>query len=93
MDTPKNALTGAEYKGGNVVRLLTVAVERGYSAGDWAGFHQWRELGRTVRKGEKGTSGLTVIDLKNDEGKTKRGARGFTVFHYDQTDPLPKGGE
>ena len=91
--TPFNAVTGNEYRGGNILRLMMVQEVENYdSRMGWAGFQQWRTIGRTVRKGEKGTSCLTVITV--DRGADKKGetrkARGFSVFHYDQTEPLPE---
>lgn len=80
-EIPRNALTGAEYRGRNIPRLLVAAAEHGYNGPEWAGFTQWRKLGRTVRKGEHGTACLTVVTC--DDGKTR--PRGFKVFHRDQT--------
>ena len=88
---PFNATTGTAYNGGTVARLLTAEVSRGFAhdAG-WAGFGQWRENGRQVRKGEHGTHGLTVVSVGGDDtGKgAKTTCRGFVVFHYDQTEPI-----
>ena len=91
--TPYNAVTGNAYAGGNILRLMMTEEVEGYdSRMGWAGFQQWRTIGRTVRKGEKGTSCLTVVTV--DRGADKKGgtrrARGFAVFHYDQTEPLPE---
>lgn len=87
---PRNAVTGAEYRGGNIMRLVSAEVEHGYGSGGWAGFKQWLSVGRVVRKGEHGTACITVIAGKEgEEGKAKgRGVRGFRVFHYDQTTEL-----
>jgi antirestriction protein ArdC len=86
-----NEVTGAEYRGRNVERLMTAAVSAGYNPDrGWAGFTQWRSVGRTVRKGEHGTPCFTVVSVdkdKNGRGTTK--PRGFRVFHYDQTEELP----
>ena len=53
----------------------------------------WRELGRQVRKGEKGVKVVTWIPTeKKDEktGEIKRGkfCRSVTVFHENQTDEI-----
>ena len=50
---PKNAKTGTQYRGVNVLALWATAQERGYLNGLWATFRQWQELGAQVRKGEK----------------------------------------
>lgn len=87
----RNEVTGAEYKGKNVLRLIGAELEHAYDdAHGWAGFRQWLSVGRVVRKGEHGTSCLTVMtDKKDADGQTTgRGVRGFRVFHYDQTMPL-----
>ncbi len=50
---PKNAATGSQYRGINVIALWVTAQDRGYLNGLWATFRQWQELGAQVRKGEK----------------------------------------
>lgn len=99
---PYNAVTGARYRGKNVGRLLEVELERGYGSGGWAGFQQWITAGRVVRKGEHGTSCITVIGGSKDDApapvdapagssttaRKGRGVRGFRVFHFDQTTEL-----
>ena len=87
--TPYNAVTGQPYKGGNIVRLAMAAVEgnRDPEKG-WAGFRQWQTAGRVVRKGERGTACMTVVKVKDKNGRTKTAPRGFRVFHFDQTDPI-----
>ena len=88
LEIPRNALTGAEYQKGNVLRLLAAAADNGYNGPLWAGYKQWLQLGRVVRKGQRATSGLTVITVKGENGKAKQSARGIAVFHYDQTEEL-----
>jgi antirestriction protein ArdC len=86
-----NEVTGAAYQGGNIGRLLEATVGNGYDPEHgWAGFTQWRSIGRTVRKGEHGTPCLTVVTVDRDaegNGGTRK-PRGFRVFHFDQTDEL-----
>lgn len=88
-----NAVTGAQYQGKNIDRLLTATVQNGYNPDKgWAGFHQWRTVGRTVRKGEHGTPCMTVVTVGRDKETGAGGTtapRGFRVFHFDQTDELP----
>ena len=57
-------------------------------------FHAWCGAGRVVRKGEHGVQICTnvprdVTDKATGEVKTLRLPRMATVFHVDQTDPLP----
>ena len=87
-----NTTTGRSYQGGNVDRLAEAAVLGGYDLDKgWAGFHQWRDAGRIVRKGEHGTHCLTIVTVEADPETGNAGTRkprGFVVFHYDQTEPL-----
>jgi antirestriction protein ArdC len=87
-----NEVTGATYQGKNVDRLMMATVGAGYNPDrGWAGFTQWRTVGRTVRKGEHGTPCMTVVtvDKAADGSGGDRKPRGFRVFHFDQTDELP----
>ena len=57
-------------------------------------FHAWCGAGRVVRKGEHGVQICTyvprdVTDKATGEVKTLRMPRTATVFHLDQTEPLP----
>jgi antirestriction protein ArdC len=85
-----NETTGAEYQGKNVDRLEVAEAEFGYDESHgWAGFTQWRSVGRTVKRGQHGVPCMTVINVDEDNsGRTVRKPRGFRVFHYDQTEPL-----
>lgn len=83
--TAFNETTGAEYQGKNVDRLFYAEIEHGYDeTRGWAGYRQWLEAGRVVRKGEHGTPCMTVITV-DDGDRSARKPRGFRVFHYDQT--------
>lgn len=87
-----NEVTGAAYQGKNIDRLMMATVAGGYDPEHgWAGFHQWRTIGRTVRKGEHGTPCMTIVRVgKGEDGSGGTTApRGFRVFHFDQTDALP----
>jgi antirestriction protein ArdC len=90
LEVPFNATTGNAYAGKNIDRLLMAEFENGYDhAKGWAGYQQWSVNGRQVRKGEHGVSCLTVITVTGKKsGKPEQTARGFRVFHFDQTDEL-----
>lgn len=73
-------------------------------ASEVAGFHRWRELGRKVRKGERGIRILAPMVVKRREsdesdetGETLVTFRGVSVFDISQTDgeplPAPPAGE
>ncbi len=86
------------YSGINTLVLWGTAVERGYVAPIWMTFHQARELGAAVRKGEKGT----MVVYANRITRTETGEQGedversipflkaYTVFNVEQIDGLPE---
>jgi antirestriction protein ArdC len=53
---PRNAATGRQYSGINVLILWGAVIERGYPAQSWLTFRQALGLGGNVRKGERGTT-------------------------------------
>ena len=53
---PTNFTTHRQYSGLNIPLLWLAQQEKGYPAGYWASFNQWRAAGATVRKGERGTT-------------------------------------
>ncbi|MHA6797503.1 ArdC-like ssDNA-binding domain-containing protein (plasmid) [Pseudonocardia bannensis] len=83
------------YSGRNVMLLWAQATERGATLTRVAGFHTWRGLGRTVRKGEKGYAILAPVarrlsaeeaaergaEAYDGAGKPRRVVRGFRVEH------------
>ena len=82
IEYPKNALTGKEYTGGNIDRLLETEME----VQTWATFKQWKSLGMKIIKGSKGTEIYKVVTVKdkNDPEKTKRVPKRFYVFNISQ---------
>ena len=84
MQLPINALTGAEYSGQNIGLLTAQAAEKGFTSQQFAGFKQWLEKGRIVKKGEKAIHGLMVVTKKTENGE-KKICRGFSVFALEQT--------
>jgi hypothetical protein len=55
------------------------------------GFHQWRAVGRMVRKGQHGLAIWVPIGNRNDDGEVteRTGFVGGTVFDISQTDEIP----
>ena len=51
---PQSLSTGREYRGGNILHLVSVAQEKGYSDPRWGTFEQIKSAGGYVRKGERG---------------------------------------
>ena len=50
---PRNPTTGRTYAGQNLWHLIGCQLAHGYTSGQWAGFHQWKNAGAMVRKGER----------------------------------------
>ena len=97
---PKNAATGRQYSGINVLILWGAVVERGFVGQSWLTFRQAVSLGGHVRKGEPGTSVVYAdhfvpADEKRrasetgDEAQAIRFLKRFTVFNTDQCSDLP----
>jgi antirestriction protein ArdC len=93
---PRNAVTGNDYRGINILSLWVTALERGYEAGLFATYKQWASIGAQVRKGESAAPIVFYRELEiardNDgdaeEGETDtvRMARGYWVFAAEQVD-------
>lgn len=85
---PKNATTGREYNGVNVVNLWLT----GSASGLWATYKQWASAGAQVRKGERGTmivyagTGVSRKDDNEEKENTYRFLRSSFVFSAEQVD-------
>ncbi|UUS62517.1 MULTISPECIES: DUF5710 domain-containing protein [unclassified Acinetobacter] len=71
---PINLNTGRPYRGMNLVNLMSVAEELGFSDNRWITYKGAEKLGAQVRKGEKSTSihywkFSDEVALKDDDGK------------------------
>ena len=98
---PRNAATGRNYSGINVLILWGAVVQHGYPVQSWLTFRQALGLGGNVRKGERGT---TVVyadrfvpdderQRAHDEGEAPRVIpflKRFTVFNVEQCEGLPE---
>lgn len=51
---PKNAKSGKNYRGVNILLLWDKVRTKDFTSHEWATFKQWKENGEIVRKGEKG---------------------------------------
>jgi antirestriction protein ArdC len=94
---PENVLSKNRYRGINVFTLWATAEINTYRSGIWATFKQWKELGASVKKGEKGTPIVFYKPLEiedehardangDPETKTIRMAKGYWGFNADQVD-------
>jgi antirestriction protein ArdC len=98
---PKNAATGRNYSGINVLILWDAVVKHGYGVQSWLTFRQAVGLGGNVRKGERGTT-VVFADrfIPNDERKRAYNddappraipfLKRFTVFNIEQCEGLPE---
>src|SRR5476649_2646531 len=98
---PKNAATGRQYSGINVLILWDSVIEHGFPAQGWLTFRQALSLGGNVRKGEHGTT-VVYADrfIPGDEKERAREAgedaqaipflKRFTVFNLAQCEGLPE---
>jgi antirestriction protein ArdC len=96
---PYNAATKRPYSGINVFLLWAEAEDRGYNSPGWLTFNQAKQLGGSVRKGEKSTLvifwKITYRKEKDPEtGKDKERKifylRYYNVFNLDQIENLPE---
>lgn len=95
---PRNALTGRDYRGCNILLLLS----RNFASREWLTYKQATEMGGHVRKGQKGTPifFFSMIEKKNNQDKDNQNEddrddgipflRCFTVFNVEQIDGLDK---
>lgn len=97
---PRNAATGRQYSGINVLILWGAVIEHGFPSQGWLTFRQALALGGNVRKGEHGTT-VVYADrfVPHDEKKRARETgedaqaipflKRFTVFNAAQCENLP----
>ena len=97
---PRNAATGRNYSGINVLILWGAVVQHGYAVQSWLTFRQALGLGGNVRKGERGTTVVYADRFVPDderrraynEGEAPRAIpflKRFTVFNVEQCESLP----
>lgn len=84
---------GEPYRGINILVLWSVAATQGYTSARWLTFKQAKDLGASVRKGEKSA---TVVKFGTIEKEDEHGeervipyAKAYRVFNADQIERLP----
>ncbi len=99
---PRNALSGRNYSGVNVLILWGAVIEYGWPSQSWLTFRQAIEAGGSVRKGEHGTT-VVYADRFTPEAEKERARESgeearsvaflkrFTVFNIAQCDGLRAG--
>jgi antirestriction protein ArdC len=97
---PKNAATGRNYSGVNILILWNATAERGFTSHNWLSFRQALKLGGHVNKGEKGTTAVYADRFIPSRERQRAAETGeepdaipflkrFTVFNADQCAGLP----
>ncbi len=97
---PRNAATGRQYSGINILILWCVVAECGFTGQKWLTLRQALAIGAHVRKGEKGTTGVYADRFVPYRERTRAAEAGdepeaipflkhFTVFNTDQCEDLP----
>ena len=100
---PVNRATSAAYRGVN--RVLLSLAGAGRSSSEWMTYRQAAEKGWQVRKGEKGTMIVKVVELdraegassaeregateEKEQGRAPRARRRYWVFNADQIEGIP----
>ena len=98
---PRNAGTGRQYSGINVLILWGAVVQHGFPGQGWLTFRQALSLGGTVRKGERGTTVVYADRFTPEDEKRRARETGeepgtiaflkrFTVFNTAQCEGLPE---
>lgn len=94
---PVNFSTGRAYRGINVLMLNAIGSNLAYSHNAWLTFHQAKQLGGHIKKGEKASQIIfwKKIMLRNEDSKEDSQdekmafvARFYHVFNVDQCEGL-----
>lgn len=89
-----NASTQNLYSLSNQHHLEEHKVLFGLESDQWAGYKQWKELGRQVKKGSKSCKIYIVCDKKiesksgDEEAKKKKVMKALSVFNLEQTEEI-----
>lgn len=100
----RNPISGAKYRGANLLRLYLAALEQGYTDGRWMTYKQAQSEGWQVKKGEKGIRCEKYIFTKQveernpDTGEMERKTiplskpmvNTFVVFNARQIEGIPE---
>lgn len=85
--TPKNALTGNEYNGVNILSLWANTIIYDHTSSDWASYKQWQENGAQVKKGAKSAVIVFYKPLPEKEGEDRRFVIKYSrVFNASQVE-------
>jgi antirestriction protein ArdC len=65
----KNAYTGKQYGGNNLLILWNKCIQKKYPVNEWATMYQWAKKGAKLRRGEKGTLVCFAIPIQRKSSK------------------------
>lgn len=73
LGVPQNGLTNSNYRGLNALYLWLIGKQQGYTDNRWVTFNQAKELGASVKKGEKSSPILfyTLYDKNTKKENSK----------------------
>ncbi|EGQ9333567.1 TPA: DUF1738 domain-containing protein [Vibrio cholerae] len=88
-----NSVTQSLYSLSNQDHLEEHKNAYALSSNEWAGFRQWLEVGRKVKKGAKGCKIFMVCEKKieqedGDNDKKRQVVKSLYVFNKDHTEEL-----
>lgn len=98
VEEPYNVVSQRAYSGINILLLWLATLEHNFRSAGWLTFRQAKELGGTVKRGEKGThivyasavrKTLTDPETGAEEEKKIPFLKGYCVFNIAQTEGLP----
>ena len=86
---PRNLASDRPYSGSNTLRLMAVAVDRGYSDSRWATYGQIQAAGDQIRKGERGTHILSFkthrrVAVRGKKGQPVKDKNGEQVYRHEK---------
>lgn len=85
---PRNIVSKKLYRGLNIVSLWIAAEEKGFTSNIWGTFDQWKEQGKSIRKGESGTAVFFwkktqyTAEVKKESGETELEERENCIVRY-----------
>ena len=87
--SPRNAITGIRYTGGNALRLSLRGQERGFADNRWATYRQIKEAGGYVLKGQRGEHIVFVqhnrlVPKKDEAGRHLVDSEGRPVYERSE---------
>ena len=95
-ETPINVKTKKPYKGENESNLKLIQTKKGFESNEWGTFICWKQLGRSINKGEKGVDcfypTVKKTDKMDEDGNPKiiKVRKYFKVFNFNQTSESKK---